>query len=100
MQAHTTAFARLHYALTGQLFHRQPGVGAGGGEDAVALEERAKLGHDFLRRCVGGDRSGHDGWFPSARERADEAGEQVGVLAGGEVAAGQVVDAHQRRVEA
>jgi hypothetical protein len=50
---------------------------------------------------VAGDRSGHDGWFPSARrESADEAGEQVGVLAGGEVAAGQVVDAHQRRVDA
>jgi hypothetical protein len=50
MPARTTAFTRLHCALAGQLFHGQPGVGAGGGEDAVALEERAKLGHDFLRR--------------------------------------------------
>jgi hypothetical protein len=27
----------------------QPGVGAGGGEGAVALEERAKVGHECLR---------------------------------------------------
>jgi hypothetical protein len=67
MQAYTTAFTRLHYALAEQLFHCQPGVGTGGGEDVVALEERAKAGDDLLRRCVAGNQSGHDGWFPSAR---------------------------------
>ena len=50
MPAHTTAFTRLHCALAGQLFHGQPGVGAGGGEDAVALEERAKLAHGLTTR--------------------------------------------------
>jgi len=67
MQAHTTAFTRLHDVLAGKLFVCQPGAGTGGGEDAVALKGRAKAGHDFLRRCAAGDRSGHDGWFPPAR---------------------------------